>query len=357
MLEPESFIPPNLGNIAINAGSTHGTQVASMAVGVHLGVASKARLVGVKTTNARNLDTWDSFFEIWTWLLHDVRTKGLAGKAVINFSYGRLLAVTTKGSKLTFLIEEYQWYYQIRANLHVDYQVLGIPQPEESDGYLPVLRDCWAAGIVTVFAAANGEGMSMGELSLQRFTAPENPMIVVGSVNKQGFKSRFNRHPGPATNARGRDLACIGELTLYALGEDVRTIDPDGPGNSIYSPESGISMAAPQIAGLAAYILTLPGLEWNQATVAMEIKRYLIRQKRNMQHLDGLDIAYNGIWGSPCPPTASTTRRRALSMTGILDYLMSIFKRQDRKDDTIIIFKNGHLTDPKYSDEVSLICP
>ncbi|KAL8716705.1 MAG: hypothetical protein Q9225_005989 [Loekoesia sp. 1 TL-2023] len=250
MLEPEFFIPPYFGNIAINAGSTHGTQVASMAVGVRLGVATKARLVGVKTANAKNVDSWGSFFEIWAWLLHDVQTKGLAGKAVINFSYG------------------YRWYFQIMANMHVDYQLLGIPQPEESDGYLPVLRDCWAAGIVTVFAAANGEGVPMGELSPQRFATPGNPMIVVGSVNRRGFKSRFNRHPGPAANARGRDLACVGELTLFALGKDISTVDPDGP-----------------------------------------------------------------------------------------DYLVSIFKRQDRKDDTVTIFENGHLTDPKYSDKFTCKLP
>lgn len=82
----------------------HGTQVASAAVGVTLGVASKANLVAVKFRGAaKNPFTPDdntfkargttqaAITDAWDWVLSDVleqRTKGNKGKFIINYSYG-----------------------------------------------------------------------------------------------------------------------------------------------------------------------------------------------------------------------------------------------------------------------------
>lgn len=148
--------------------------------------------------------------------------------------------------------------------LPTDYQRWGLVEPEHPDFFLPLVADMWAADIVTIFSGGNkregADNNIMGSNTPQRFANPNNELIIVGSVDKYGLPSRFNKEVGPAPGAIGRDLQLTGEYTVYAMGEDVDVIVA-GSQNG-YRKATGNSASAPQIAGLAAYLLRLPGILW-----------------------------------------------------------------------------------------------
>ncbi|KAI4136413.1 MAG: hypothetical protein L6R39_007800, partial [Caloplaca ligustica] len=317
-------------------GSHHGDLVAAFAVGQVLGVAKKATLVVVEPGDANGNVYLDEIFGVWRWIVSDVLAKQRKGKAVVNFSNS----------------------WDFTNNQHVDYTRWGIVQPEIADLWLPILVDLWMADIVTVFSAGNNAEENMGDLTPQRYANPANPMINVGAVDRQGFYSHFiNNKIAPGTGVYGRDLQLMGERTVYALGDEVDILDPDGPTNRHYNRSGGTSYAAPQVAGLAAYLLTLPGLRFSPGLVSQTMKDFIKQQKRrNLPDEDGWDIAYNGVRGLlPCIIGSHVLhpkpRRWALDTASIHDYIAKIFKRQQSLKE-IVIFKNGHLTDPKYSDQL-----
>lgn len=217
---------------------------------------------------------------------------------------------------------------------------------------------------MTVFSAGNkeaGPGLdTMGNFSPQRHANPNNPLILVGAINKDGLPSDFNMMVGVGASKRGRDRLLTGEHTVWALGEQVDVIrmgTADG-----YEKRSGTSYAAPQVAGLAAYFLRLPGLIWPQGRVAKTMKDYLVAKKRSVPRSpDGLGVAYNSIenvleWCQAPPPGIKRSRRWYADSTGVSDYFAKIFRRQQKgKSEEITIFMDGRLTDQKYSNEVSFL--
>jgi hypothetical protein len=68
-------------------------------------------------------------------------------------------------------------------------------------------------------------------------------------------------------------------MTVYAVAENV--LGANGRPGQVAGAVlvSGTSVAAPAVAGLAAYFASLPSLasEWRQGHVAMDMKRYIVR--------------------------------------------------------------------------------
>lgn len=215
------------------------------------------------------------------------------------------------------------------------------------------------ADVVTVFAAGNDPSQNIGGYSPQRFANPNNPLISVGAVDRQGLYSELvNAKIGPAVGAHGRDLQLKGSHTVYALGDNVDTMTP---GTIIeYRLSSGTSFAAPQVAGLAAYFLTIPGLRWSPGSVAKLMKDFIVQQKRR-SHLsggtDGWDIANNAVRGAlPCilgTIVRPKPRRWSMDTASISDFIAKILRRRSKPKE-VVIFEKGQLTDPKFSDQVSL---
>lgn len=197
----------------------------------------------------------------------------------------------------------------------------------------------------------------MGEFSPQRHANPNNPIIVVGSVDWDGRASDFNSHVGPAFRA---DSWLTGEMSVYALGRDIPIVVP-GPEDH-YRKESGTSLAAPQIAGLAAYFLGLPGLPWTKGIVSKTMKDWLVSGSRQPPWSpDGFNVGYNKVHdilqycvpgSSVLPPGAS--RGWGLDLTGIPGRLIRIFKRQSKGVENVI-FEKGQLRNSKYSNEVTIL--
>ena len=202
---------------------------------------------------------------------------------------------------------------------------------------------------------------TMGNNSPQRHANRNNPIISAGALTPQGLPAGFNVIIAPDPTARGRDLQLVGEHTVWALGQNVLTIKP-GTRDGLRTAQ-GTSYAAPQVAGLAAYLLQLPGLLWPQGRVSKTMKDYLVAKSRKAPRSpDAHGAAYNSIenvleWCQPRPPGLGKSRRWYTDLTAIQRHLAKIFGRQQQtKDAEITIFKDGHLTDPKYSNEVSCLC-
>jgi hypothetical protein len=218
-------------------GGGHGTKVASAAVGINLGVASRANLVCLKWKNASKnpqntaSQNWvipglqaSAIFDAMIWLLQDVRTqRASAGqgnaKFIINISAG--LRVPSRSVS-----------QDVRDSV------------EESRRHLRgLIERCWESNIVTVAAAGNG-GLAGDFLDLnspQDMGKDNNTLITVGAVNLDG-----TLWPG-STPDRGRG----GSITVYAQGESVRVASADG-GTSL---DSGTSFAAPQVVGKISSVL------------------------------------------------------------------------------------------------------
>ncbi|KAL8743679.1 MAG: hypothetical protein Q9184_008085, partial [Pyrenodesmia sp. 2 TL-2023] len=352
---PAPEFAPLPGHVPMADGADHGDRVAALAVGDGVGVASRANLVAVKmftqyTVNKKTRERyasaeWDDTFRSWHWIVNDMRSKNPSrvGKTIINVSAA------------------YHYSITFGEQRHVDYASWGIIPPESHDLWLPLLVDAWAADIVTVVAAGNqikGKDIQIGALSPQRFASPLNPLIVVGSVDRFGLASGFNTLIGAASYARGRDVHLTGEITVYAMGEDVVTPVP-GTYDEYSNTASGTSFSAPQIAGLAAYFLTLPGHEesWRPGHVAQDMKNF-IRSRSRLPPVspDGLLVAYNGVedFIPFCDRPGPYTRAKPRGLATIIDHIANIFKRK-KKDQEIVIFEHGKFTDPKYSGQVSLL--
>ncbi|KAL8767562.1 MAG: hypothetical protein Q9209_005979 [Squamulea sp. 1 TL-2023] len=343
-LEPEVHVgPKKKGNNRIQDGAWHGDAVAAMAVGKSQGVASLANLVVVKAFDDDGLSPLDEFYDDWHWMMVDVRAKALEGKAVINYSLG--------------------WSYAsvFRNYQYVDYTRWGLVPPENCDLFLPLLVDCWMADIVTVVTAGNAGNLPVGQREIgrtspARYANPHNPLIVVGSVDLDGWPSDFNSLVASWPGAYGRDIQLTGEISVYALGSQVEVVCPgraDG-----YDFLNGTSFAAPQIAGLAAYALGLPNSQWKSGNVSQLVKNWITDRKRQFPSLDGDGIAYNSINqilmycepGSSLLPTRPPQRRWSVDLAHISSYIAKFVKRRVKVQEAII-FEDGHLKESKYSNE------
>ena len=213
---------------------------------------------------------------------------------------------------------------------------------------------------MTVFPVGNAkpgaDNNDMGSNSPTRHANPNNPLIVVGAVDKNGRPSGFNKPIRPQPGAIGRDRQLTGEHTVFAMGENIDMVTTNE--QSGYGKASGTSFATPQIAGLAAYLLTLPGLVWPIGYVSKSVKDHIVINKRKApESPDGSGVAYNGIqYILRCQNDASNPgklRRWYTDYTAVPNYLTLVIKRQkSSKGKEITIFKDGRLTDQKYSNEV-----
>jgi hypothetical protein len=120
-----------------------------------------------------------------------------------------------------------------------------------------ILNEYWQNDIVTVIAAGN-EGEERSKDISQDVPAclgtPDNPLITVGAADFQG-----TRYFMTTRDIAGKD----GDITIWAQG-DLRTLCA-ARGNSGFQLRDQSSVAAPQVAGLAAYFMSLPitDLNWN----------------------------------------------------------------------------------------------
>ncbi|KAL8681480.1 MAG: hypothetical protein Q9186_002426 [Xanthomendoza sp. 1 TL-2023] len=347
-----------------NPGEARGDMSAALAAGLVNGVANLANLVGIKLVDEELDGRLDAEYDNWRWLLNDVQFNRNLGAWEHVLYYSESWDVDD-----TFQLNNFADY--ARWNLDP-------PPAHQADFFLPLLADCWTADVVTVIPAGDFHDRGdrhhrvMGDLSPQRFANPRNPLIVVGSVTRTGRRSDFIRVVGPRNeHARGENRWATpehvanerlkGELTTFALGEQVDLIVPETEHASTVSGVGSTSLAAAQIAGLAAYFLALPGTQLVPGTYSMATKHWIVTNRRTRgRSPDSFDISHNNVEEilQYCIPGTLDLRPespvqppqpRGLGSASVWDLVTKLFKRQKQGNDTLI-FDNDHLTNSNYSD-------
>ncbi|KAI4656032.1 hypothetical protein J4E93_000748 [Alternaria ventricosa] len=233
----------------------HGTMVASIAAGYVSGVASKANLVVVKMRNwAKNplnpdrpelkpRGVTDSALEYaLAWTRKDIRQQKLENpdpnaRYIINLSYG--------------------W------------------DIEQHPGKIAVLEyalaECKKDGVTLVIAAGNdGEHRTLDSLIPQTYgTDNRFEMITVGGVDQTG---KYYAHTVQGKEGQG------GQVDVYADAVQVVAAKHNDKDDST-APVDGTSAAAPAIAGLAAYLFSIPGLSsnWGDDTAPADMKKFMLK--------------------------------------------------------------------------------
>jgi len=182
----------------------------------------------------------------------------------------------------------------IDRNGHVNYAPYRIPMPAQSDFFLPLLAEAWENDIVTVVATSNAPHHTFGDRSPQRYGTVDNALITVGQILDDGLAYSEQSIPGPART--GIDPLLVGSYTIYADTENIRVAKAHDPAER-YRLSGGTSYAAPQIAGLAAYLLAAPYLvQPLPGTVAMQMKNTLTLLARAPSPGGaGVAVANNGV--------------------------------------------------------------
>ncbi|KAK3049051.1 hypothetical protein LTR09_009705 [Extremus antarcticus] len=240
---PGGGVPSGLASLRETVN--HGTCAASMAVGTTWGVAKKARLVPVKFKSEAATRP-GALMDAFAWAISDVISNDREGKAIINLSFG----------------------------FETDAKNLNIPDPMMQT----MLQDAWDAGIVTIVAAGN-DGGTTAKATPQRLGTTDNGLITVGGIQNDGSIWPQSVRQG----TRGSlTISAVSAALTCASNQDV----------SGTQQRDGTTFAAPQVAGLVAYFMSIPSL-YSQFSaggakgVPAAVKKYLT------------DVGYSRAAGGP----------------------------------------------------------
>lgn len=231
----------------------------------------------------------------------------------------------------------------------MDYSRLNINPPANSDQFLPLLADAWDNGISTVVSAGNNGKRTLGDYNPQRFGRADNPLITVGSIDAYGDKSSGN----PAEGPRGigtTDPFLTGSLTVFAQGAEVLLAKPYS--STLFQYGKGSSYAAPQVAGLAAYLAGVPG---GGVSTAMGIKQKIVSLSRGNDAVDAPGLIYNGVRELFCSSTNARKSRREAKELSVRQKVKGkgSLPSEDQEIGLETIFANGQLQSSKYANFVS----
>lgn len=124
--------------------------------------------------------------------------------------------------------------------------------------------------IVVTIPTGNDAPTSLSMVTPQNLGITDNALITVGGVERDG--SLFtDGNP---------DLGDGGSITLYAAAREVLVASTDSDTST--TTLTGTSLAAPAVAGMAAYFFALPELNanWPQGEVARAMKQFLVLSAR-----------------------------------------------------------------------------
>jgi subtilisin family serine protease len=178
-------------------GNGHGTHCAGTVGSNTYGVSKKTNLIAVKVLSDAGSGSNAGVLAGIDWAVRDAQTKGRIGKAVANMSLGGPLSPSSNAA----------------------------------------VKEAIAQGLFIAVAAGNS-----GLPTITASPASEPDACTVGASDEDDNRAVFSN---------------FGLLVdIFAPGVDVLSTWIDGPNDT--NTISGTSMAAPHIAGLAAYYLALP---------------------------------------------------------------------------------------------------
>ncbi|KAJ5426193.1 alkaline serine protease [Penicillium sp. CMV-2018d] len=183
-------------------GNGHGTHTASTMVGSKFGVAKKATVVAVKVLGADGGGTNSGVIAGMEWAVKDAKSRGATGKSVMNMSLGGAFSRAMNDAAANV----------VKSGVFLS--VAAGNEAEDASNSSPAS----APDVCTVAASTSSDGSA----SFTNF----------GSV-----------------------------VDVYAPGEGITAAYPGGGSKTL----SGTSMAAPHVAGAAAYLMALEGVTSDKA--------------------------------------------------------------------------------------------
>ncbi|KAH8730501.1 peptidase S8/S53 domain-containing protein [Phaeosphaeriaceae sp. PMI808] len=221
---------------------SHGTKVASVALGQRFGVAKKATLISVKTTS-KAVDNLAAFELVYTDIA--IKNPTRAKKSIVNVS----------------------WTLGNSANI----------QSELRKAIEPLLN----IGVPVVVASGNQRKSSdSSDEAPATLYAPDFPIIVVGGTDPNGNRDSFSQ--GKRANA------------VHAPGSQIDVSNKDGT----KAQDKGTSFAAPAVCGLIATYMAYDTIPWDEKKTnkgrVTEIRNYLRSDKSSVAR--GSDPIVRTIW-------------------------------------------------------------
>ncbi|KNG50433.1 serine protease [Stemphylium lycopersici] len=278
-------------NIRGPASGSHGTIMASLAGGLKTGVAPKAdlHLFKVKgqyrhrepSTSISTTHHTELAIGYWTeHIKNHIEARGASRqkggpevKSVINMSWGIKLELLPppKAAEITRLLQEFLDYCQ--------------------QNHIPVV----------VAAGNTPHTMDVNENAPQRFSKPEDSMVIVGGVDHNGqvIKQQLSDQDGL--------------VHVYSPGADIEApIDATN-----FATESGTSQAAAIVSGLIAYYNGLPNLQVFEAAPPGGVvgAKGMLRSHAwpRSSPESSIKVVYNLARGDPAHSEFSCVQRRGVS--------------------------------------------
>ncbi|KAK5657698.1 hypothetical protein OQA88_2770 [Cercophora sp. LCS_1] len=270
----------------------HGTMLASLAAGTTHGIASKAKLYLIKASNCwteRDATSGHTFYKDAAYFPDAIRVayekieeivlaRNLQGKAVVNFAFSGFERGWRRRPDGMTDDKEWETWTQDAATAE--------------DTWARFRQFCQQNGVIVVTSSGNAdysrgrEWRLLGDRVPHRYSGPDSELIVVGSSSYYGQMLVDNAQPG-YTDERGwvvqdprraSPYQLLGHIDVFAMGLKVDVVTVGG----LQTRSSGTSVAAPQVAGLIAYFLSLPQTRndwvWDPVRNAQEL--WGLRMKR-----------------------------------------------------------------------------
>jgi hypothetical protein len=264
---------------------SHGTLVASKALGQKYGVAKGATLISVKTIN-----TMGDYLKALSLIQADIR-------ATTEVGMRSVIVASTGGEKSTNHDEARE---DPQGKLFLDY-----------------FEALFAEGVVIVFSAGNqaNKGSPNIDNMPKVLEDADTPIINVGGSTYEGDRY-VSSQAGP-------------QLTVYAPGEDVESLTKD---NGLPFASDGTSIAAPAVAGLIATYLGYEEKPWgadnsfaNKKARVQAIKNFIKSEGSAWERKSGsgINIIWNGadktahqsVGANACGTGASKHKRQDCSQS------------------------------------------
>ncbi|PGH19017.1 hypothetical protein AJ79_00051 [Helicocarpus griseus UAMH5409] len=228
----------NFGIDPEDVSRVHGSGVCAKIVGAQLGICKKCNLVFVPGSIRPDSNAWERVSEHVLLraldTLEDIKKRGRQGKAVVNMSFGFKPHVMPSPF--------YKQFREILYKMETELQV------------------------VLVASAGNDAKDEAAIINYPaRYTDPEDQyghipnLIVVRATTYRGHQAPFSQYAH--------------WMTTFAPGELVWVPDDPDMGDEPFVKDQGTSFSAPQVAGLAAYMRSLPSPWKDQLTSPANMKK------------------------------------------------------------------------------------
>ena len=135
---------PGLANPDNTDQIGHGTRVAAMVAGNLIGVAKRASIVSVKSSDA-DVGNLNQLLAAWSFAVADIIRQGRKGKATINYSGGKSSGSLSSANLISVVGFDYEDIAIAYEGFNPDSFGYPIGDPLDLDPFLRLLKMAWVS--------------------------------------------------------------------------------------------------------------------------------------------------------------------------------------------------------------------